>query len=332
MKSRSSLAPVLAVLFVASAGAEAADRAQPPNPRPGQKGHRTHKEWQGDYPTLASQGDFRVVRTFAPPEGFLGNLTYDRDSGRLWLVSVGPPTNQRGPSHVYELDPQTGAVLAQARLPLEGDISEPVYFDGHLYQPVFHQSKVYKIQARDRARLGEVVKTIPLPTLVDLKLGDEAHPVPFIEFGGVTLTPENHLLIHADDVGELITLELETGAILSRTRTIKAMGGIASVPKSGGGHLVLGNSDPRGGYCALSYPPPLSRTPDQRDISWALVEPTNGEVLASIRTQNSRAYASTVELMKHEPVDGRPYGKMTFLATGEEGVVVLEWSPVRGAF
>jgi hypothetical protein len=39
-----------------------------------------------------------------------------------------------------------------------------------------------------------------------------------------------------------------------------------------------------------------------------------------------------VELMKHEAAEGRPYGKMTFRATGEEGIVVLEWSPVRGAF
>lgn len=331
MKPRSMLA-LASVMFLAMSAGAPADTQSTPNPRPGQKGHRTHKEWQGEYPTLASQHAFRVVRTLTPPDGFLGNLTFDQASGRLWLISVGPPTNPKGSSTVYEMDPESGKILAQAALPLKGDLSEPAYVDGYLYQPVFHESKIYKIAAGDRARLGQIVKEIPLPTLVDLKLGDEAHAVPFIEFGGVTVTPDKQLLIHADDVGELIKLERETGQIVSRTRTIKAMGGIASVPAAGGKYFVLGNSDPRGGYCALSYPPPLSRTPDQKDISWALIEPASGEVVASIRTQNSRAYASTVELMRQEPVEGKPYGKMTFLATGEEGIVVLEWSPREGAF
>lgn len=300
------------------------------NPRPGEPGHRTHKEWQGSYPSLDVLGSFKVVKTFAPPKGFLGNLTYDRESRRLWLVSLGPPTNTAGPSTVYELDPDTGRVLAQAALPLSGDFGEPVYIDGHLYQGVFHESKMYKIAAGDRSQLGRIVSVIPLPTLNDLKLGDEAHPVPYIEFGGVTVTPDRNLLIHADDVGELITLERETGRIMSRVRTLKAMGGIAGVA-TGGEYLLLGNSDPRGGYCALSFPPPLSRTPDQKDISWALLDPRTGEVLASIRTQNSPAYASTVELMDHEAVPGT-FGRLRFLATGEDGILTVEWTPSRNAY
>lgn len=322
--------PLLATLAVAAVAA--AQQPVPPNPRPGQKGHRTHKEWQGAYPSLEALKHFNVVRTFAPPEGFLGNLAYDANRGRLWAVSVGPPTNQRGPSVLYELDPLTGRVLSQAVMPFKGDLSEPVYVDGFLYQPVFHESKVYKVAVDGPEPFGRIVKTIPLPTLNDLKLGDEAHPVPFIEFGGVTTTPEKNLLIHADDVGELITLERETGRILSRVRTLKALGGITGVLTADGRFLVLGNSDPRGGYCALSYPPALSRMPDQKDISWALLDPTTGEVLASIRTQNSRAYASTVELIRHEPIPGRPFGRMTFAATGEEGILVLEWAPEAGAF
>jgi hypothetical protein len=186
---------------------------------------------------------------------------------------------------------------------------------------------MYKIAAGDRSTLGRIEKVIPLPTLVDLKLGDEAHPVPFIEFGGVAVTPDKQILIHADDVGELIKLDRETGRILTRVRTLKALGGITLVAGENGRSYVLANSDPRGGYCALSFPPALSRTPEQRDISWALIDGDSGEVLASIRTQNSRAYASTVSLMKHERVEGAPYGRMTFVATGEEGLVTLQWTP-----
>lgn len=316
------------VLFAASA---AAQQPVPVNPRPGQEGHRTHKEWQGDYPSLEALKDFKVVRTFEPPPGFLGNLAYDGEANRLWLVSLGPPTSQTS-STLYEIAPDSGRVIRKTAMPFKGDLSEPVFANGYLYQSVFHESKMYKVSIDGPEPFGTIVKTIPLPTLNDLKLGDESHPVPFIEFGGVTLTPEKNLMIHADDVGELITMELETGKVLARVRTLKALGGISAVKTSEGRFLVLGNSDPRGGYCALSFPPALSRTPEQKDISWALIDPTNGEVLASIRTQNSRAYASTVELLKHDPMPGRPFGKMSFLATGEEGLVVLEWAPQRDTF
>lgn len=315
-----------AVIALATVLTEA--QQAPTQPRPGQPGHTTHKEWEGVYPTPEATAKFRLVRAFAPPTGFLGNLTYDAASKRLWLISVGPPTNGTGPSTLYEIDPASGRVLAQAAMPFKGDLSEPVYVDGFLYQSVFHESKVYKVVVDDRSRFGEIVKEIPLPTLLDLRLRDEAHPVPYIEFGGVTLTPEKQLMIHADDVGEFITLDRETGRILSRVRTLKALGGIAGVRDQKGRFMVLANSDPRGGYCALSFPPALSRTRDQKDISWALIDPETGEVLASIRTQNSPAYASTMELVSHEASPGTPFGRFTFLATGEQGILELEWTPV----
>lgn len=332
MSPRHALA--FALLLLALVGGSMAAQQQPPDPspRPGQKGHRTHKEWQGAYPTIDSQSDFTVVRTFAPPDGFLGNLTYDRESSRLWLVSVGPPTNVHGPSTLYELNPTTGDVVAKKAMPFKGDLSEPVFIGGFLYQPSFHESRLYKISVDPGPSFGSIVATIPLPTLVDLKLGDEAHPVPFIEFGGVTVTPDKNLMIHADDVGELITIDQSSGAILRRVRTLKALGGITSVPGEKDQFYVLGNSDPRGGYCALSFPPALSRTPDQKDISWALLDSNTGEVLASIRTQNSRAYASTVELLSHEHVPGAPYGRLTFLATGEEGILTIQWTPGKDAY
>lgn len=303
-----------------------------PNPRPGQPGHRSHLEWQGAYPTPESLKKFQVVRSVPLPDGFLGNIAYDIPSGRLWAVSLGPPTNTKGPSKVYELDAKDGKILAEAPLPFKGDFGEPVYLDGYLYQGVFHESKMYKIVAGDRANLGKIAGSIPLPTLNDLNLVDEVHSYPFIEFGGVTVTPDKNFMLHADDVGEFITISRETGAILQRARTLKALGGIAGITVGKGDFVVLANSDPRGGYCALSYPPALSRSPEQKDISWALLDGKSGDVLASIRTQNSRAYASTVKVTKHEDVPGTAYGRFTFLATGEEGLVELQWTPTRDAY
>ena len=300
------------------------------NPRPGEPGHAIHEEWQGEYPSPQSQQQFQVVRSVPLPKGFLGNMAADVESGRVWLVSLGEPTGN-GPSKLYEIDPKTGNILAEKVMPFEGDLSSPVYIDGYIYQGVFHQSKLYKVSVK-KGQFGEIVKTVDLPTLNDLNLVDESHPMPFIEFGGVAVTPDRQLVIHADDVGEFIKIDRETGMILARTRTLKALGGIAAAELNAKEYVILGNSDARGGYCALSYPPELSRTPEQKDISWALLSGTTGEVLASIRRQNSRAYASGVSLLAHKDVPGTPYGQFNFLATGEEGLLEIAWTPAVGAY
>lgn len=300
------------------------------NPRPGEPGHEIHEEWQGEYPTPDSQQQFQVVRTLPLPDGFLGNMAADTESGRIWLISLGEPTGN-GPSMLYEIESMTGDVLAKAEMPFEGDLNSPVFIDGYLYQGVFHQSKMHKISVAPES-FGQIVKTVDLPTLNDLNLVDESHPMPFIEFGGVAVTPDRQIVIHADDVGEFIKLDRDTGEILARTRTLKALGGIAAAGLGDGEYVVLGNSDARGGYCALSYPPELSRTPEQKDISWALLNGQTGEVLASIRRQNSRAYASGVALLKHAEVPGSPYGQFNFLATGEEGLLEIAWTPAAGAY
>ena len=302
-----------------------------PNPRPGQIGHRGHEEWQGEYPSLKALDSLKVTARLAPPAGFLGNLAYDDEGGRLFLVSLGPPSNPTGSSALYEVDPKVGKVRRQAKLPFLGDLSSPVFIDGHLYQAVYHESKMYKIALEGRS-FGKIVKEIPLPTLNDLKLTDESHPVPFIEFGGVTATPDKQIMIHADDVGEFITIDRESGKLLKRVRTLKALGGVTGTRGPSGTFYVIGNSNPRGSYCALSYPPSVSRSPLQKDISWALLDGDTGEVLASVRRQNSPAYASTVALVKHEAVTGAPYGRFVFLATGEEGILTLEWTPTSGAY
>ena len=309
-----------------------ADQQAGDNPRPGQPSHNYHEEWQGAYPTVSSQQDFRIIRSLVPPDGFIGNLTYDRGSGRMWLISLGPPTNTKGPSTLYEMDPANGNILASSQMPFKGDFGSPVYIDGYIYQGIFHESKLYKIAVADKSKFGRIVKTIPLPTLNDLKLVDESHPLPFIEFGGVTVTPDKQIMIHADDVGELVTIDKETGKILNRVRTLKALGGITATQDSNGNFFVLANSDPRGGYCALSYPPLVSRSPQQKDISWALLDGDTGDVLASIRRQNSRAYASTISLVKYEEDTKTPYGRFTFLATGEEGILTLEWTPGQDSY
>jgi len=276
------------------------------------------------------------VRTLRPPDGFLGNMAYDPATHHLYLVALGKPTNPKG-SAIYQMDVESGAITAQAALPLIGDFGDPVYIDGFVYQPVYHQSKMYKIAVQNTAEFGKIVKEIPLPTHADLNLVDESHPYPFIEFGGAGVTADKNIIFHADDVGEFITVDRETGKIISRVRTIKALGGLDTVAMDKR-LLVLANSDPRGGYCALSFPPALSRSPEQKDISWALLDGHTGEVLASIRTQNSRAYAASVALMKHEPdaqasaKTPKNYGRFTFFAFGEEGILVMEWNPAQDAY
>ena len=45
----------------------------------------------------------KVRRVLVAPPGFKGTVTYDAASGRLFLVSFGPPANVRGKSTLYEL-------------------------------------------------------------------------------------------------------------------------------------------------------------------------------------------------------------------------------------
>lgn len=302
------------------------------NPRPGQAGHRPHVEWQGAYPKLGATKSLKVIATLRPPDGFIGNMTYDAANDRLYLVSLGRPTNPNK-SSIYQMDATSGKITAQAALPLIGDFGDPVYIDGHVYQPVYHESKIYKIDVSSGEQFGKVVKEIPLPTHADLNLTDESHPYPFIEFGGAGVTKDKKIIFHADDVGEFITVEPETGKIISRVRTIKALGGLESVAANNR-ELVIANSDPRGGYCALSFPPALSRTPEQKDISWALLDARSGEVLASMRTQNSRAYAASVALKSYAPAakGAKNYGRFTFFAFGEEGILAMEWNPTHDAY
>lgn len=295
----------------------------------GQPGHRAHQTFLGN--TVPQ--DFHVVRVIKPPAGFRGNLTFSEEENRLWLVSLGPPATNNPPSKLYELNPVTGAILASAEMPFTGDFGEPVYVDGYLYQGLFQESKMYKISVKHGDDFGKIVGVIDLPTMNDLKLIDESQPYPFIEFGGVTVNPFGNIVLHADDVGMLLTIDKNTGKLLERVPTQKAMGGIASTALIGEETFyILANSDPRGGYCALEFGSSERRSPEQKDISWLVVDGRTGNTLASMRSLDSRAFASTVSLVEHTEAEGAPYGQFTFLATGEEGILVLEWTPAVDAY
>ena len=313
---------------------------------PGQQHEGHNPDNMKSEPATASRAEFKVLRSFSPPEGFIGNLTYDQKSGRLWLVSLGPPANTKGPSTIYEVDPADGRVLARAELPFKGVFGSPVYIDGYLYQGVFHESKMYKIVAGDRANLGKIVQTIPLPMLNDLKLtNEEIYKFPFIEFLGVAVTPDKNILIHAADLGEFITLDRETGKVLSRVRTLKGLGGISGVPAVNNEFLILGNYDAEDAAgkakvrrFVFRAPHPIIPTKrtvvaiyawraEDKIVSWVVLDAKTGNPLASIDIPHSPVHASGTALIKHENVAGTPYGRFTFLAAGMDGILTIEWTP-----
>jgi hypothetical protein len=292
------------------------------------------------------QEDFKVIRSLVPVDGFVGNITYDQETGRLWLLSLGPPANTKGPSKLYEIDPVNGAVLAEATMPFLGAFGTPVYIDGFLYVGIPYQSTLYKIAA-SRERFGTIVKTIPLPTVNDVEFSqtDQVYRYPFIEFSGVTVTPDKHLMIHASDLGELITLNQETGRVLKRVRTLRGLGGITRVEGPHGEFMLIANTDPAGaalmiamrqfmfraahGIVPLSSNPGLlpAMRPETKHINWVLIDGNQGTPLASIEQPNSRAFAGSTSLLKHEKVAGALYGRFTFLALGDEGILTIQWLP-----
>lgn len=299
-----------------------ADESSSTNPRPGQDGHQAHQTFIG---SLTEQ-DFKVTRIIAPPDGFRGNIAYSKDEKRLWIISLGPPSNTE-PSTLYELDAITGDIISKAAMPFTGDFGSPVYIDGFLYQGIFPESKLYKIDVNQKDSFGKIVKVVDLPTINDLKLLNESHPYPFIEFGGVTASPTGDLILHADDVAMFITVDKDTGKLLERVPTQKAMGGITSTQERDGAFYILANSDPRGGYCALEFGSVERRSPEQKDISWLVLDGQSGNTLASVRRLDSAAFAGTIALIDYNNVDGTPYGQFTFFATGEEGILEMEWTP-----
>jgi hypothetical protein len=296
----------------------------------------------------AAQADerFKVVKCFQPPDDFVGNLAYDRESGRLWLVSLGPPANTKGPSILYEVDPNSGNILAQAEMPFLGEFGTPVYIDGFLYQGVNHESKLYKIAVKDKANFGKIVKTVSLPRYDEISVDDSAViRLPFISYKGATVTPEKSVMIHAEDTGELITIDPETGKMLKRVKTVHAVGGITGFLGPEGHFLLVGNSDPANSalkaemhkfmFRGAHGVSPLKsvraelacRRHEEKLICWVLLDARTGELLASLNQEESRIHAESVALVKHETVPGTRYGRFDLLAVGTEGIHQVRWTP-----
>lgn len=288
-------------------------------------------------------GGFRVVRVIHALTGFKGGMTFDPESGRLFLISYGPPANIKGPSILYEMEPTEGRVLRTKVMPFEGELPSPVYRGGVLYQPVHHESKLYRIDVRPGPEFGAILGHVPLPGLDQIELAaDTVYRFPFVAFRGATRTPGGALLLHAQDLGELVEVDPETGRFVKRTPTLKGLGAIAAVPGGGdadGRTLLLAASDPvqaefessvrRFMFRAAHTGPPVARR-YRPDVLWVLLDAGTGDVLASFESVSSRAEAGAVALLRREPVPGTPYGRLVFLAAGDEGLLELEWTPERG--
>lgn len=289
-------------------------------------------------------GPLAVSRVVRSPEAFIGNVTFDAAARRLFLVSHGPPANTFGPSVLYELDPDTGKTLWRRPLPLRGQLATPAYLDGSIYQPVAYESRMYRI-AVDPPRSGEVADRLPLPTMLDLKPDDgEVYRFPYVEFtAAVGLGPDS-LLLYAADLGEFVTIQPSTGRTISRVRTARGLAGMTLVPDPAGPY-VLATFDPidaafkeesrRFMFRASHGILPLETVraegnygnPGQKTTTWVLLDPRNGEALASVAVETTRITPASIALVRREPVPGRRYGKFVAFAIGSEGLLTVEWTP-----
>ena len=285
--------------------------------------------------------EFKVTTSVPLPEGFVGNLAYQPSSDRLWLISYGPPAATRRACTFFELDRRTGRVIVEKPLPFQGEFGAPALLDGFLYQGVYHQRKIYKI-AVDGPRAGEVVDTVEVPPLAALDLSahrSETFRFPFFIFSALAVMPGPLLVTHSEDLGELITLDPRTGKVMRQVPTQPSLSGLAPVPGPGGRTVLLANASPRE-FAMRNYlrrflfrggapAPPMTATgdPEENGVNWMVLDPGSGEVLASAWRSPPRAAAGSVALVNSVPEEGKPYGRMTFLALGKEGLLTIEWAP-----
>jgi hypothetical protein len=299
---------------------------------------------------LAAAGSLEHLSTLQVPPGFAGHMAYDAGSKRLWLISYGPPANKVGPCTVMELDPADGKVIAVAELPLLGGFGPPVAAGQFLYQPVNFESKIYKINIGDREHFGAIQGTIPIPMIADLRAGGangERLKFPWLEVTGIAVAPDGNLMLHAGDLGELITIDRNTGSVLKRTPTIKGLGGISGVRDNRGRFFLLASLDPDDAAARdkarrfdLRAPEAVpwkrskvtlfSHRGDRKEVFWILLDGESGEPLASIEDEGSPAFASGTTVSEFQP-DRDAYGRLTFLAMGPAGIVTMRWKPELNA-
>src|SRR5438094_10615909 len=107
------------------------------------------------------------------------------------------------------------------------------------------------------------------------------------------------MLRNAEDLGLVSKIGKESGRILSPVRSMKGLSGIITVPGPGQHSLLLGNTDPELALLKRDmrvfmfrakhgFTPPYAirtETPCKqqgaRDITWVLIDPQSGEILAS---------------------------------------------------
>jgi hypothetical protein len=278
----------------------------------------------------------RVTGRTRVPDGFEGTFTLDPQSGRMWLVDHGPPANIRGPSRLWEVNPRNGRVLAEAVLPFLGELATPVFVNGALYQAVPHESKLYRLSV-DHATFGRIEGEVPLPALADLATPQEAavYRFPFINFSGASATAEGNLLMYAEELGELVTIDPATGAVVGRVATLRSLRAVALV-HAGSRPLLLASADPAEAEMkaqmrlfmfrsAEGITPPSSLSMRDRPTYWLLVDPITGEVLSSAVAGSTPVSSRAATVVRHE-ADGSRYGRFTFLAAGEEGVLTMQWN------
>jgi hypothetical protein len=313
---------------------------------------KTPSKYANDVQRPDSGAEFGVERITPVPANFMGVWAYGAAVDRLWLLSFGPPANTKGASTLYEVDPESGRILAQARMPFLGECSAAVFSDGFLYVGVPHESKIYKVMAQDKSVLGKVERSIPVPTLIDLRPGpEEVFRFPFLSFFGLAVTPDHNLILHAQELGELITLDRESGKVLNRVKTLHALGGITPVPGPNGEFLLLANADPEAAALRAEMrrfmfrsnhgitPPSAVRPdmtcgrPEARDIRWVIIDGQTGDLLSAATQQCVRTNAGSVALLSYERVPGTRYGRFRFLAGGEERTVAtIAWTPTDNSF
>jgi hypothetical protein len=313
---------------------------------------KTPSKYANEQVRSTTPGEFVVRRVSPVPAGFMGVWAYDPAGDRMWLLSFGPPANTKSVSTLYEVDPESGETLAQVRMPFLGECSAAAFIDGFLYVGLPHESKIYKVMAQDKKVLGKIVGTIPVPALMDLGPGsEEVFRFPFLSFFGLAATPDHNLLLHAQEIGELITLDRDTGKVLNRVKTLHALGGITPVPGPHGEFLLLANADPEAAALRAEMrrflfrsnhgitPPSAVRPdmncgrPEARDIRWVLIDGQTGDLLAATTQQCVRTNAGSVALLGYEKTPGTRYGRFRFLAGGEERTVAtIEWAPSENSF
>ena len=292
---------------------------------------------------------FRYTGTLKTPGPAAGVFAYDAASVRLWWISFGPPANASGPSRIHELDPASGQVLASADLGFTGSLASPAYSDGFIFVPVPHESAIYKL-AVDRAVLGQVAGRLQLPSYADLPGADrprtngESLRFPWLDITALVAGRGHTLIAYASDIGELITLDRDSGAVLGRVQTMKNLGGIAAFRDARGVDFVVANYDPEDAAARVKARRFVNRSPvqiaakktrvtfyarrpDDKTVSWVLIEAVSGTPVAALDVPHSAAFATTISLAGYEPAGAGEYGKLRVLAAGPESILTLEWLP-----